>query len=200
MAAATAAAVVSQALGYTFDTDNQGWQQANFDETTFALTILGPSTWSPSGYIEEGDFADWAFDVSPFLAGGYQGTTQVSFDYSADATDQVAYPLLVLASPAAAVYRVEAPTADGAFHHYAYSLGDPTGWQYADSTTFRAATQADIDNVLTGLVLIGVDADTFSGADHTRLDNVNLGAVPEPASCAGLLALPVLAKLRKRKA
>ena len=197
---AVAAAACSHALLYTFDTDNQGWRQADFNQSTFVLTVVGPSTWTAPGQIEEGDFAGWAFDISPNLAGGYQGSAALQFDYSADATDNFAYPLVVLAAPTAAIYFEQIPIADGTYHHYNYSLTDPTGWKYADAGGFRAATQADIDNVLTSLVLIGIDADTLSGADHTRLDNVQLGAVPEPITFVALAGMAALVRARKRRA
>lgn len=193
-------ASLANALSYTFDTDNQGWRQADFNQSTFQLTIIGPSTWKAPGQIEEGDFAGWAFDVSPTLGGGFQGSAFISFDYSADATDNQAYPFLVLAAPTEAIYIEQIPTADGKYHHYSYSLTDPTGWKHADIGGFRAATQTDINNVLTSLVLIGVDADTLSGADHTRLDNVQLGAVPEPMTMLGLAAMATLVRARKRRA
>ncbi|MBS1707256.1 MAG: PEP-CTERM sorting domain-containing protein [Armatimonadetes bacterium] len=200
VAGLAAVASFASALTYTFDTDNQGWRQADFNQSTFQLTFIGPSTWTAPGQIEENDFANWAFDVSPNLAGGLQGSPSISFDYSADATDNQAYPFLVLAAPTEAIYVEQIPTADGAYHHYSYSLTDPTGWKHADIGGFRAATQADIDNVLTSLVLIGVDADTLSGADHTRLDNVQLGAVPEPMTMLGLAAMAALVRARKRRA
>lgn len=200
VAGLVAATSFASALTYTFDTDNEGWRQADFNPSTLQLTVIGPSTWAAPGQIEENDFTGWAFDVSPTLAGGFQGYTSVSFDYAADETDNFAFPLLVLASPTEAVYVEEIPTADGAYHHYSYSLTDPTGWKYGNAGGLRDATQADIDNVLASLVIIGVDVDTHDGADHTKLDNVSLDAVPEPVTMAGLAAMALLVRARKRRA
>ncbi len=187
------------ALSYTFDTDNQGWMQADFNSSTLALTPIGPANWAVGGFLEEVDFSNWAFDISPVLSGGYQGSTTVSFDLSIDDNESTAFPLLVLASPTEAVYRSEIPPADGAFHNYSYDLTDPTGWLYSDGVNFRAANQADITNVLTSLVVMGIDVDMNDGPDHTRIDNVNLGVVPEPFSLAALAVVPVLARKRRRK-
>jgi hypothetical protein len=190
-------AVAQANLLYTFDTDNQGWKQADFNPATLTLTEVGPATWNPAGHIEGPDFAGWAFHVSPLLAGGYGLATEIRFDYSADFADAFAYPFIVLASGTGAIYQEVAPPADGQFHTYAFDLTTVGSWKYGDNGGLRDATMGDIANVLGGLQRIGINADVASGGDFTRVDNVQLNAVPEPATMAAL-GLGIAALLRRR--
>lgn len=186
-------------LLYTFDSDNQGWRQSDFNSSTLLLTDIGPASWNSGGFIDGNDFTNWSFHTSPVLSGGFTGATEIRFDYSADFADAQAYPFLVLASSSAAVYQVSAPPADGLFHTYSYDLTNSATWFYADSGGQRAATMADISAVLAGLERIGINADPMTGADYTRVDNVRLTSVPEPASMLAVgLGLAVVLKRRRR--
>ena len=186
-------------LSYTFDSNNVGWRRADFNSTTFQLTDVGPATWVAGGYLEEGDFAAWARYASPVLSGSQLDATEFSFDYAADATDNVAYPLAVIAGTSSAIFQAQIPISGGQFHHYAYDLTTAGTWMYADILGTRAATVADIQAVLANVTRIGVDADTLSGSDHTKLDNVRLSAVPEPASILALSGgLALLLRRRRR--
>lgn len=185
-------------LTYTFDSDNQGWRQADFNQSTLVLTDLGPATWNAAGNIEGPDFAGWAFHTSPLLSGGYGGATEIRFDYSAAFADTQPYPFVVLASATAAIFQVAIPPADGQFHTYAFDLTTVGTWQYGDANGLRAATLSDISSVLGGLQRIGINADVASGSDFTRVDNVQLTAVPEPATVAAV-GLGVAALIRRRR-
>lgn len=185
-------------LIYTFDTDNQGWRRADFNPSTLVLTDLAPATWNPAGFIEGPDFAGWAFHLSPLLSGGFGLATDIRFDYAADFADTQAYPFIVLSSGTAAIYQELAPPPDGQFHPYLFDLTSATGWRYGDVNGLRAATLADIGVVLNGLQRIGVNADVASGVDFTRLDNVQLTVVPEPATLM-VVGLGVAALVRRRR-
>lgn len=198
LAALTVATVSQASLLYTFDTDNQGWRQADFNPVTLTLTDVGPATWNPAGHIEGPDFAGWAFHTSPLLAGGYGLATEIRFDFSADFADVQAYPFVVLASANGAIYQEVAPPADGQFHTYAFDLTTVGTWKYGDLGGLRNATMGDIASVLGGLQRIGINADVASGGDFTRVDNVQLTAVPEPATTAAL-GLGVAALMRRRR-
>lgn len=198
VSALTLVSVAHANLTYTFDSDNQGWRQADFNPSTYVLTDLGPATWNAAGHIEGPDFAGWAFHTSPLLSGGFGGSTEIRFDYSAAFADTQAYPFVVLASATAAIFQVAIPPADGQFHTYAFDLTSAGTWQYGDANGFRAATLGDISAVLGGLQRIGINADVASGADFTRVDNVQLTAVPEPATMAAL-GLGIAALMRRRR-
>lgn len=185
-------------LVYTFDTDNQGWRRADFGASTLTLTDIGPATWNPAGYIEGPDFASWAFHMSPLLSGGFGLATDIRFSFATDFADNQAFPFIVLSSGTAAIYQELAPPADGQFHPYFFDLTSATGWRYGDVNGLRAATLADIGVVLNGLQRIGVNADLASGADFTRLDNVQLTVVPEPATLM-VVGLGLAALVRRRR-
>jgi len=193
-------ASAGHALVYTFDSGNEGWQRTDLNQSNYSYTIVGSSAWNSAGYIEENDFSSWAWHSSPVLNQNLSGATNLSFDYSCDATDNTTYPFVLLGGTSSVVFQSQIPTADGAFHHYSYSLTSATGWFYANSagtSSLRPATMSDIQAVLGNLVRIGVDADTLSGNDHTRLDNVVL--TPEPGTLAALSAGALLVLRRRKK-
>lgn len=198
LSALAIASAVHANLTYSFDADNQGWRQADFNPSTLVLTDLGPATWNAAGHIEGPDFAGWAFHTSPLLSGGFGASTEIRFDYSAASADAQAYPFVVLASATGAIYQEVAPPADGQFHTYAFDLTSVGTWKYGDVNGLRAATLSDISAVLGGLQRIGINADVASGSDFTRVDNVQLTAVPEPATMAAL-GLGVAALMRRRR-
>lgn len=196
--AVTCSAFAGPGLFYTFDADNENWRRGDFDLLTFALSDVGAATWNVAGYIEGNDFASWAFHLSPELSGGFQGALGISFRYSADFADEEPYPLLVLRNHTQAIYRQEQAIGDGQWRTFSYSLTDADGWLYGDANGIRVATMVDIDSVLAGLTRIGINADVNTGADFTRVDDVAIVPVPEPASLLVLGGASILA-LRKRR-
>lgn len=192
------AAVCAHAdLIYTFDSDNQGWRRSNFNQATLVLTDVGPATWNAGGFIDADDFADWSFHTSPILSGSFAGSASISFDFSTEVTDGQGYPFIVMASLTGAIFQAPVLPGDGAFHHYDFDLTSATNWTYGDVLGFRPATNADVQSVLSGLKVIGINADIVNGADYTRVDNVRLSAVPEPATMAAL-GLGIAALMRRR--
>jgi hypothetical protein len=186
--------LASAQLTYTFDTNEQGWRRADFNPVTFQLTVLGSATWNSGGYIEGDDFSNYAFHLSPDLAGGYQNAPRIEFDYSTQFVDNT-YPLVVLRGNSEAIFQNALPLADNLFHHYSYDF-TPGTWLWSDGVSTHLATTGEINSVLTNLFQIGVSSDYQTGPDYTRLDNLTI--VPEPITMitlgAGLLTL-----LKRRK-
>ncbi len=193
---ALAGTASAQMLNYTFDSDNQGWRQGDFNNSTIVLTDIGAATWNSGGYIDGGDFAGWAFHLSPVLTGSYLGATSIKFDHSTSGAGGP-WPLLVLTNGTEAIFRQHNHTTLTNFVSYDYSLTDATGWLYGNGGPIQAATLTNINNVLAGLTRIGINADIASGADYTRVDNVQL--VPEPATMTILALAGIAAARRKRR-
>lgn len=192
---ALAATGSAQLLSYTFDSDNQGWRQGDFNSTTLALTDIGPATWNSGGFITGTDFAGWAFHLSPVLNADFSSATEVRFDFATQFSGGL-FPLLVLTNGTEAIYREEAPAGSPNSVTYAYDLTSANGWKYGNGSSLRNATLADIENVMSNLSRIGVSSDIANGSDSTRLDNVQL--VPEPATMLAL-AGGLLAFRKRRK-
>lgn len=196
--AISGSAFAGSGLCCTFDSDNMNWRQGDFKFPSPVISDVGPATWNPAGYIGGNDFAGWAFHLSPELSGGFQGAIGISFRYSADFADAQPHPILVLRNDTQAIYREEQVSGDGRWRTYSYILTDADSWLYGDAKGIRVATMADIDSVLAGLTRIGINADVKTGADFTRVVDVAIVPVPEPASLLVLGGASILA-LRKRR-
>ncbi len=185
-------------LSYTFDADNQGWQQGNLDTASMTLSNLGPAQWNSGGFIDGPDFAAFAFHVSPILTGSHEWAYghEISFDYRTDFSDNTVYPFLVLGNGTEAIFQQALITTSPTFGHYSYNLSAAGGWAYFHAGAVSAATETDIRHVLSTMTQFGVNADEHSGQDYSALDNVSV--VPEPASVLAL-ASGLVALIRRRK-
>lgn len=191
-------------LSYGFETDAQGWRRANFNTASLTLEDVGPAVWNSGGYIEGADFATYAFHVSPELgglnlSGAYGG--RFSLDYSSAAANNplLPNPFLVVTNGTGAIYRTQNFAGTGTFGSYGYALDTTGGWLYGTTLTNSApATEAQIRGVLASVTRIGVTADVSSGPEFTRVDNVRIAAVPEPASLVAV-SLGLLALRRRRR-
>ena len=202
----TLAAVASADVVSTFDADDEGWQTCNI---AFGLGTATVDNFHPAGYSATGgnsggalitdDEAPWQFFAAPskFL-GDVSSATRLSFDTFSSDNDGLAYPAVVLVSGTTALYRLGDPpgpdwtSTEILFSGSAWSLD----WNPGGATV----TDAQVQNVLSNLDGLYIEADWFSGNETTGLDNVrlNVAPVPEPASFAAF-ALAGLATLRRRR-
>lgn len=199
------AAAHAATIGFTFDTNNQGWTKGDFGSSfgSIQTNSAGAATWNAGGYLQGSDHGSYAFQFSSNLGGNHGdlmgGTGSLDFQYSgASGTD----PFIVLMSSSSFLVLEKQLLSAGTLHNYSFNLDDSETWYFNSSEYYQGAsavvaTNANILSVLNDLQYIGISTDITGGADSTITDNVFLRPVPEPATLSGLGLLLLLKRKRK---
>ena len=198
LAGAQAAGVAS-----TFDIDADGW---------YVSDSLGKGTGTAnwiSGVIQTADqFGETSFHAPAKFNGDWSslyGST-LSFDLTEVGRDSGAdaYYTAIVASGANVLYWYGgAPLTT--FSTFVAPLTElDTRWRLGGTgfnpASGTAPTAAEFQSILGNITRLQINAEFITGADNTRLDNVILGAVPEPQTYL-LLSLGLFAvatKLRRK--
>lgn len=195
-----------------FTLNNDGWTQGDIGSAA-ALGSTGAVGYNPSGWLETTDVQPEVAFISGSnalnaLHGALGGI--LSYDLSDDLTDGVNYAGPVLYSSLGTIaFATTPPVASPNFSHYDISLTN-TGWFFyggGGALTANPVNASDFAAILAGATTFAVHADWHTGADFTRLDNVEIttaapvGGIPEPESWAllliGFAAMGAVARRRK---
>lgn len=171
----------------TFDTDADGWYVSDYLGVGTAS-----ATWI-SGVIQTIDqFSETSFHAPAKFNGNWSslyGST-LSFDLTEVGRDANAddYHTAVIASGNKILYWYGgAPSTSFTTFVATLSTSD-TRWRLGGSgfspTSGVAPTEADFLAVLSNVTRLQINGEFITGPDDTRLDNVVLGAVPEPGNAA----------------
>jgi hypothetical protein len=194
----------------TFDSGADGWTNGNFDSSTASPTAV---TWlstggNPGGQIQVADNYNWnAFLAPPQFLGdqlaAYLGS--LKFDVYDSYSDSFLEPAVMISDGTTFLYSplvLDSTVQGPPFQTLSVQFQASTGWT-TDPSGSSAATEAQMQTVLSNLQILGIEADWHSGADDVHLDNVILSdgstGVPEPGSLFLLLAPGawVLSKAKK---
>ena len=200
----------------TFDTGDEGWTVGHFFSTFSEPpppTFVG-SGGNPGGFIRTDDRFDWtSFHAPAEFLGNKLGAygASLSFDERVASSDlNAVYPMVVISNTGYALelqFRTSAPASGstGPWTHFLIPLVASAGWEICDAgcqagsgLAGLAATEEQLQAVLSDLLFLHVDADWLTGPnDLTDLDNVIM--TPEPSSWLLLGGGLVLAyRLRRR--
>jgi len=204
---ATAGVIVQS----TFDLSDEGWLVGDLFSASgaFIPTYLAIGG-NPGGYISTGDFYDWNAYHAPaaFLgnqSAAYAGTLHL--DQRILSSDGVDYPMVML-SDGSLILQFRTTPPGTSWTAYDIPLLASAGWEISDGWSGDpgpAASEAQLQAVLSSLTFLNIEADWQTGFDQVDLDNVRLesaGAeVPEPASLVlfgtGLVGLRAWRKRRQ---
>ena len=183
----------------TFDTGVDGWYTADVSGPNWTPTgSTGSATWNAAGYIETTDTLGYTAFAAPakFLGNmsAYYGGA-LSYDLGDALNDLDAWPNAILYGGGNTLTYVTLPPATTGFTSYKIPLA-PGNWLWNNGA---AASAAQIQSVLVDLDGLYFHADWNTGEDRSRLDNVRLEAVPEPAAGAALAALGLLGYAFRRR-
>jgi hypothetical protein len=182
-AGANAAPIVSS----TFDTGDEGWIVGSF------LTPSGPTTTptyvstggNPDGYLHADDFAAWSAYHAPAkfrgdLSAAYGAV--LSFDIRIPGVDPMTYSAVILSDGTTTLQYRGNPT-PGGWYRYLIPLVASAGWQHSTDgkSPGAAATEAELQAVLSNIQFLHINADWLTGMDYADLDNVII-ANPEPST------------------
>ncbi|HZZ45125.1 MAG TPA: laminin B domain-containing protein [Tepidisphaeraceae bacterium] len=168
----------------TFDSFDNGWRVGDFwgGPTVTAPTYF-PANGNPGGFIRTADVYGWNGYIAPpnFLGNqiqAYGGSLHVEERIAA--SDNVIFPLIVLSNSNLSLQFLSAPPANNVWTAYDIPLVAAAGWQVGDGSgnAGPAATEAQLQEVLSSLTLLSIDADWHTGADQVDLDNVLLASRP----------------------
>jgi hypothetical protein len=205
---AAASAIATPIVSSTFDLDDDGWIVGSF------LTPSGPTTaptyvaadGNPAGHLHADDFAPWSAYHAPAkflgdLSAAYGAL--LKFDIRVPGTDGVQYSAVIISDGTTTLQFRGLPGIAG-WQTYQIPLLASAGWQHSTDgkTAGAAATELEIQTVLSNLQFLHINADWLTGMDYADLDNVIITAQPEPSSMmllsGALLGLAGLRRIRVR--
>lgn len=193
---ATCIALPLTATAAGFATDAEGWTTSNG----------GVQTWMPSGgngggwlRVADDTGDDFLLNAPAAWLGnwsGYLGGT-LSFDAlnaNGESPDWAPFGEVTITGAAGTVVldavAANNPPADGLWHHYSVQLSPAAGW----------SGSASLAAVLANVTSLTIKGEFHAGVSEVvGMDNVEVTAVPEPASAALLLAGGGLLALLRRK-
>lgn len=195
----------------TFDTDADGWSLVDLQEpvTGNGPTIVGlgavtfKTTGNPGGSIFSTDPSnnDFYFAAPEKFHGNFSAALGGSLSFDVSDTDlnlaQSNLPMAVLIGGGETLYFPAGAVVGANFSTVTLGFSVGSGWR-VNSPSGSAATQADLQTVLSSLTGMAILGDWFNGNDDTTLDNVRIISGPEPAS-VGVLALGGLVMVRRRR-
>lgn len=201
----TLASAQAAGVSSTFDTDADGWFVSDFSGVGSA-----PVNWN-AGVIQTGDaFAETSFHAPFKFNGDWSGLygSSLSFDLTEvgrDAGADAYYTALIASGTDVLYWYGGAPLATFSTFTAPLSALD-TRWRLGGSgfnpASGVAPTQAQFQGILGNVTRLQINGEFITGSDDTRLDNVILGAVPEPHTylmlSLGLVAVGVGARRMKR--
>ena len=196
---ATCAALPLAATAAGFDTGADGWTVTNGGDPVWVA-----SGGNGGGWLQVTDSSDEDFVLNAPGAwlgnwSAYAGGT-LSFDaknINGEAPDWAPFGEVVITGTAGSVFLdvvlANNPPADGQWHHYSVALSPDAGWG-----------GASLNAVLANVTAVTIKGEFHAGVTEVvGFDNINVTAVPEPASAAlllgGLGGLGLLATLRRKR-
>lgn len=194
-ATCTALPLVAAAAGSSFDSGDEGWTTSNGGDQVWTATGGNGGGWLQITDVSNDDFllnapASWLGKW-----GGYLGGT-ISFDarnINNDTPDWAPFGEVTITGPGGSavldIAPANNPPADGQWHHYSAVLSPSAGW-----------AGAPLNDVLNSVTSLTIKGEFHAGVTEVvGIDNIQVTAVPEPASAALLLGgLGLLALRRKR--
>jgi hypothetical protein len=179
-----------------FDTGDEGWTASAGGAQTWVATGGNTGGWLRVTDITDEDFllnapSAWLGNWSAFAGGA------LSFDalnVNNESPDWAPFGEVVITGTAGSVtldiVAANNPPADGQWHRYSVLLSPAAGW-----------SGAPLDSVLANVTSLTLKGEFHAGVTEiVGIDNIQVTAVPEPASAALLLGgLGLLAGLRRKR-
>jgi alkaline phosphatase D len=204
VASAAATGALAAGVKSTFDSNADGW---------FVSDYLGngnsTANWT-AGVIQTVDvFGETSFHAPAKFNGDWSslyGST-LSFDLTEVGRDAGAdsYYTAIIASGANVLYWYGGAPQTTFTTFVAPLLASDSRWRLGGTgfnpASGTAPTAAEFQSILGNITRLQINGEFITGADDTRLDNVILGAVPEPSTFLLLLAgIGVLSRVRRSRA
>lgn len=193
---ATSLTLPLAATAASFDAGDEGWTSINGGAQAWIATGGNSGGWLRVADISDADFllqapTAWLGNWSGLLGG------TLSFDalnVNGESPDWVPFGEVVITGTAGSVTldiaAANTPPADGQWHRYSVLLAPSAGW-----------SGAPLSSVLANVTGLTIKGEFHAGVTEVvGIDNIQVTAVPEPASAALLLGgLALLAGLRRQR-